>query len=183
MVGKAEGGGRQRRGGSAVIRSGYIRIMTIGLLASIGACSAISEIFKEPDVQLERVVVRGVGMTGGKLDLIIDVENPNGFTLHGTKLEVGFDVEGQHLGDIAYDDDFSVSENGRTTLTLPLTFGWAGVGSAVRAALGSGDLPYKMKGQVELRTPWGPKEVPFTREGRVALTRLARALAIPGYSE
>ncbi|HZA92994.1 MAG TPA: LEA type 2 family protein, partial [Gemmatimonadales bacterium] len=107
----------------------------------------------------------------------------NGFTLHGTRLEVGFEVEGQHLGDIAYDDDFSVSENSRTTLTLPLTFGWAGVGAAVRAALGSGDLPYKMKGQVELRTPWGPKEVPFTREGRVALTRLARALAIPGYSE
>ena len=166
-----------------MIRTGYIRIMAIVLLAWLGACSAISEIFKEPDVQLERVVVRGVGMTGGKLDLIVNVENPNGFSLHGTKLEVGFDVEGQHLGDIAYDDDFSVDENGRTTLTLPLRFGWAGVGSAVRAALGSGDLPYKMKGQVELRTPWGRKEVPFTREGRVALTRLARALAIPGYSE
>ncbi len=166
-----------------MIQSGYIRMVGIVLLTSLGACSAISEIFREPDVQLERVVVRGVGMSGGNLDLIVDVENPNGFTLHGTKLEVGFEVEGQHLGDIAYDDDFSVSENGRTTLTLPLTFGWAGVGSAVRAALGSGDLPYKMKGQVELRTPWGRKEVPFSREGRVALTRLARALAIPGYSE
>jgi LEA14-like dessication related protein len=166
-----------------VIRNGYIQISAMVLLTSVGACSALTEIFKEPDVRLERVVVRSVGMSGGNLDLIVDVENPNGFTLHGTKLEVGFDVEGQHLGDIAYDDDFSVSENGRTTLTLPLTFGWAGVGSAVRAALGSGDLPYKMKGQVELRTPWGRKEVPFTREGRVALTRLAGALAIPGYSE
>jgi|ERR671921_1181644 LEA14-like dessication related protein len=165
------------------MRNGYIQISALVLLTLVGACSALTEIFKEPDVRLERVVVRGVGMSGGNLDLIVDVENPNGFTLHGTKLEVGFDVEGQHLGDIAYDDDFSVSENGRTTLTLPLTFGWAGVGSAVRAALGSGDLPYKMKGQVELRTPWGRKEVPFTREGRVALTRLARALAIPGYSE
>ena len=163
--------------------SGYIGFMAIGLLAGLGACSAISEIFREPDVRLERVVVRGVGMSGGSLDLIVNVENPNGFTLHGTKLEVGFDVEGQHLGDIAYDDDFSVNENGRTTLTLPLTFGWAGVGSAVRAALASGDLPYEMKGQVELRTPGGPKEVPFTREGRVALTRLARALSIPVYSE
>ena len=167
----------------AGVGRGYIRIMTLALVTGLGACSAISELFREPDVQLERVVVRGIGMTGGNLDLIVNVENPNSFTLHGTKLEVGFDVEGQHLGDIAYDDDFSVNENGRTTLTLPLTFGWAGVGSAVRAALGSGDLPYKMKGQVELRTPWGPKEVPFTREGRVALTRLARALANPGYSE
>ena len=153
------------------------------LLTSIGACSAISEMFVEPDVQLERVVVRGVGITGGNLDLIVAVENPNSFTLQGTRLEVGFDVEGQHLGEILYDEDFSVTEKGRTTLTLPMAFGWAGVGSAVRAALGSGDVPYEMKGQVELRTPLGRKKVPFTREGRVALTRLARALAIPGYSQ
>ena len=157
--------------------------LLLGLLTSIAACSAIGDIFKEPDVQLERVVVRGVGISGGNLDLIVKVDNPNSFTLHGTKLEVGFDVEGQHLGDIAYDDDFSVTENGTTTVTLPLKFGWAGVGSAVRTALGSGDLPYSMKGQLELRTPWGRKEVPFTREGRVPLTRLAGALAIPGYSQ
>ena len=157
--------------------------LLLALLTPIGACSAIGEVFREPEVQLERVVVRSVGLNGGNLDLIVGVENPNSFTLQGTRLEVGFDVEGQHLGNIAYDEDFSVTENGRSTLTLPLTFGWAGVGSAVRAALGSGDLPYRMKGQVELKTPWGRKEVPFTREGRVALTRVARALAIPGYSQ
>ena len=157
--------------------------LLLTLLTSVGACSAISEMFVEPDVQLERVVVRGVDITGGNLDLIVGVDNPNSFTLQGTKLEVGFDVEGQHLGEIAYDNDFSVTEKGRTTLTLPMAFAWAGVGSAVRAALRSGDLPYRMKGQVELRTPLGRKQVPFTREGRVALTRLARALAIPGYSQ
>jgi len=153
------------------------------LMVSIGACSAIGDLFKEPDVQLERAVVRGVSLTGGNLDLIVKVDNPNGFTLEGTRLEVGFDVEGEHLGDIAYDDDFAVPENGTTTITLPLRFGWAGVGSAVRAALGSGDLPYKMKGQVELRTPWGRKEVPFTHEGRVPLTRLGGNIAIPGHSQ
>ena len=36
-----------------------------------------------------------------------------------------------------------------------------------------------MKGQVELKTPWGRKEVPFTREGRVPLTRLARPSPSP----
>jgi LEA14-like dessication related protein len=157
--------------------------LLLALLISVGACSAISEMFVEPDVQLERVEVRAIGITGGNLDLIVGVDNPNSFSLQGTRLDVGFDVEGQHLGDIAYYDDFSVTEKGRTTLTLPMAFGWAGVGSAVRAALGSGDLPYEMKGQVELQTPLGRKKVPFTREGRVALTRLARALAIPGYSQ
>jgi len=152
---------------------------TIVLLTSVGACSVIGDIFKEPDVQLDRVVLRSIGVSGGNLDLIVNVQNPNSFGLHGTRLEVGFEVEGQHLGDISYDDDFSVTENGTTTITLPLRFGWSGVGSAVRAALASGDLPYRLKGQIELQTPWGGKEVPFTREGRVPLTRLVGYLAIP----
>jgi LEA14-like dessication related protein len=153
-------------------------------VVSIGACAGIGDLFKEPDIQLERVVVRGVGLTGGNLDLIVKVDNPNNFNLQGTRLQLGFDVEGQHLGDITYDDDFTVSENGTTTITLPLKFGWAGVGSAVRAALGYGELPYKMKGQAELKTPWGRNVVvPFTREGRVPLTRSGGTIAIPGQSQ
>lgn len=153
------------------------------LAVSSMACGGIGNNFREPEIQLDRAIVRGVGITGGNLDLMVKVDNPNNFTLQGTKLEVGVDVEGQHLGDITYDDDFSVPENGTTTLTLPLRFGWVGVGSAVRAALGYGDLPYKMKGQAELKTPWGRKEVPFTREGRVPLTRSSGNVAIPGQAE
>jgi LEA14-like dessication related protein len=150
------------------------------LLAGVAACSGIGNNFRQPEIHLDHAIVRGIGLSGGNLDLIVKVENPNNFRLHGTRLEVGVDVEGQHLGDITYDDDFSVTENGTTTLTLPLRFGWAGAGSAVRAALSYGDLPYKMKGQAQLRTPWGQAEVPFTREGRVPLTRPDGSIAIPG---
>lgn len=155
-----------------------LRVATLAFAG--GACAGIGDIFKEPDIQLDHAVVRGVGLTGGNLDLIVKVENPNSFTLQGTRLQVGFDVEDSHLGDITYDDDFTVSENGTSTITLPLRFGWSGAGSAVRAALAYGDLPYKMKGQATLTTPWGNKVVPFSHEGRVPLTREGRSIAIPG---
>lgn len=154
-----------------------------GLLAlalASAACSAIKDLFKEPDIQLDHVVVRGIGLTGGNLDLVVKVSNPNNITLQGTKLQVGVDVEGSHLGDVTYDSDFAVPESGTTTVTLPLRFGWSGVGSAVRAALGYGDLPYTMKGQATLQTPWGRKVVSFTHEGRAPLIRSAGNVAIPG---
>jgi LEA14-like dessication related protein len=164
--------------------SSYIRIMKLlALIVSIAGCAGIGAIFKEPEIQLERAIVRGIGITGGNLDLIVNVDNPNNFTLYGTRLQVGLDVEGSHLGDITYDDDFSVTENGTTTITLPLTFGWAGVGSAVRTALSYADLPYEMKGQLELQTPLGRKTVPFTHEGRVPLIRSPNTLAIPGQTQ
>ncbi|HJR15836.1 MAG TPA: LEA type 2 family protein [Gemmatimonadales bacterium] len=159
--------------------SSAVRQCIVAFAASAAACAGIGNNFSQPEIQLDHVIVRGIGLSGGNLDLVVKVENPNNFRLHGTRLELGIDVEGQHLGDITYDDDFSVAQNGTTTLTLPLRFGWAGVGSAVRAALSYGDLPYKMNGQAELSTPWGRAEVPFTREGRVPLTRPGGNAALP----
>lgn len=145
--------------------------LAILALAGLG-CSVLGDNFREPEVQLQHAVVRGIGLRGGNLDLVITVQNPNNFTLHADKLEVGLDVEGSHLGDITYDDDFSVTQNGETTLTLPLRFGWLGVGRAVRAALGYGDLPYEMKGQATLKLPGGlRKSISFAHQGRAPLTR------------
>jgi LEA14-like dessication related protein len=157
-------------------------LMGLALLST--GCSGIPDNFRDPDVRLDHVVVRGVGLSGGTLDLVVQVANPNNFSLQGTKLEVGVDVESSHLGDITYDDDFSVSENGQTTLILPLRFGWSGVGGAVRAALGYGDLPYKMKGQATLRLPAGLKHVvSFTHEGRAPLTRSGGNVAVPAIGQ
>ena len=164
------------------MRGGVAQSVLLALALSAAACGGIGNNFRPPVIQLDHVVVRGLGLSGGSLDLIVNVENPNDFQLRGTRLEVGLDVEGQNLGDITYDDDFSVAQNGTTTLTLPLRFGWAGVGRAAIAALGYGDLPYTMKGQARLRTPWGHTDVPFTREGRVPLTRLGGIVATPGHT-
>lgn len=144
--------------------------MTAGLLVLAG-CAGIGDIFKDPEVRLDRVTVRGLGATGGTFDLMVGIHNPNPFDLRGTKLQLGFDVEDSHVGDIAYEDDFTVNQDETTTLTLPVSFTWAGVGSALRAALSYGDIPYTMKGQVTLQTPWGPRAVSFTHEGRAPLTK------------
>ena len=148
--------------------------------AALAGCAAVGNALRNPEVELEQVVVRDVGVRGGSLDLLVGVENPNAFDLRGTEMELGFDVEGSHVGDVRYADDFSVNSGGRTTLTLPLRFEWAGVGSALRTALSQGDIPYEMKGQIRLQTPWGAQSVPFTREGRVPLSRVGALPASTG---
>ena len=151
----------------------------LALAAGLGGCAGLGNTLKEPDVRLERVVVRDVGLRGGNLDLMVDVDNPNAFDLRGTEVELGFDVDGSHVGDVRYADDFSVDRGGRTTLRLPLRFEWAGVGSTLRTALSYGEIPYEMKGQIGVQTPWGAHRVPFTRTGRAPLARVGGALPAP----
>ena len=148
--------------------------------AALAGCAAVGNALRDPEVDLERVVVRDVGVRGGSLDLHVGFENPNPFDLRGTEVTLGFDVEGSHVGDVRYADDFSLDRGGRTVLTLPLRFEWAGVGSALRSALSQGEIPYEMKGLVTIQTPWGAQSVPFTREGRVPLSRVGALPAATG---
>jgi LEA14-like dessication related protein len=147
--------------------------------ALLTGCAGLPGSFKDPDVNLQRAVVRGVGLTGGTMDLIIGVYNPNSFDLHGTKLQVGFDVQDSHVGDLEYASDFQVQQGDTTVLTLPVTFNWSGIAGAARAALGSGDIPYTLKGQLTIATPFGDRKVPFTRQGRTPLSRVGALVPIP----
>ena len=150
------------------------------LLLGAAACAGMPELFREPDVQLRQVVLRSVGLTGGTLDLMLQVYNPNRFDLRGTDLRVGFDVEGSHVGDVRYEDEYTVQQGDTTVVTVPLRFEWAGVGNAFRSGLTSGDIPYTMQGEARLDTPVGAHTVNFTRSGRVPLTRAAGVIVPSG---
>lgn len=149
-----------------------IRAVVFAIVASgpLLGC-AIPRTFVDPQVQLRAVGVRALDLTGGTLDLHLDVYNPNRFDLRGTRIELGFDVEGTHVGDVAFDDDFNVTDGDTTRVVLPLRFTWTGANAAARAALNYGEIPYTIRGQVQLDTPIGARVVPFTRSGRAPLSR------------
>jgi LEA14-like dessication related protein len=146
-------------------------VLSLSAALAVSACASMPRTFLDPEVELREVTVRGLGITGGSMDLLLDVYNPNGFDIRGTKLQLGFDVEGSHVGDITYDDEYRVDRGDTTTVVLPMRFNWSGVSAAARAALGYGDIPYKMRGQATVRTPFGDRVIAFTREGRAPITR------------
>src|SRR5215217_8020230 len=101
------------------MKARFAALISIVSLAATLACSGLPNNFRDPEIQLSQVVVRGIGLTGGTMDLVVNVRNPNDFDLRGTRLQVGFDVENSHVGDITYDDEFQVRKNDVATVTLP----------------------------------------------------------------
>lgn len=153
--------------------------LVTSLMAAGLGCAGIQDLFRDPELDLQRVVVRSVGLTGGTLDLVVQMYNPNQFALRGTELRLGFDVQDAHVGDVVYRNEFTVQQGDTTVMTLPLRFEWAGVGSALRTALQSREIPYTMRGEVRVDTPIGIRTVPFTRTGRVPVSQLAGGAVVP----
>lgn len=122
-----------------------------------------------PTFTLDHVIVRNIGLMGGTLDLALDVHNPNTFDLHGTSLDLSLEVEGTHLGDVEFSDAFQLVRDTVTRMVVPMTFEWAGVGAATRAALDYGRVNYELNGRGTMQTPFGMERIPFTLEGEVPI--------------
>ncbi len=143
-------------------------------VALISSCATLRSVvsFQEPQVALQQINITGLGLTGGTLDLVFDVYNPNDYRLRSTRLEVGLDLEGTHFGDALIDRPLDLSPTNHSQVVMPVRFEWAGVGAAARGFLTRQAVTYGVTGAVLLDTPLGEKRVLLRSTGDVPLKKL-----------
>ncbi len=153
-------------------------VLLSGVLAG---CAAIGMTkFQTPGIVVDAVTLRSVSTSGGTLDVTLNVDNPNRFDLKGVGLDLGLDVEGVHFGDARYSEQFQLPKEQVTAVTVPVSFTWAGVGTAARAILSRGEVEYRVDGTTRLQTPYGREQLPFTRTGTLSLGQPAGSGPAPG---
>ena len=147
-----------------------VTLLTITLSACATLRSALT--FEKPQVELQEINVTGLGLSGGTLDLVFDVYNPNDYGLRGTRLEVCLELAGTDFGEALIDKPLDLSPVNHSRVIMPVRFTWSGVGAAARSLLESQELPYGLTGAVLLDTPIGEKRVELKSKGNVPLRKM-----------
>ena len=147
-----------------------VTLLTVTLWACATLRNALT--FEQPQIELQEINVTGLGLSGGTLDLVFDVYNPNDYRLRSTRLEVGLELAGTDFGDALIDKPLDLSPVNHSRVTMPVRFTWSGVGAAARSLLESQELPYGITGAVLLDTPIGEKRVELKSNGTVPLRKL-----------
>ncbi len=131
-------------------------------------CSALGrQAFQQPDVQLKDVSLQGIGLTGGNLAVKLNVFNPNGFRLDATRLSYNLNVgENTNLATGVLDSRFTVQSGDSTTITIPVSFTFAGIGAAGRQLINTGGVAYRVQGDVTVGTVVGNFTVPYSSTGK-----------------
>lgn len=137
-------------------------------IVAVAGCSALGrQAFQEPIVRLQDVRINGVGLTGGNLDVRMSVYNPNGFRLDATRMtytvNVGDDIR---VATGTVDSRFTVNNNDSTTVTVPVSFTYSGIGAAGRQLLNTGGVNYRVMGDVTVGTVVGNFTIPYSASGR-----------------
>ncbi len=135
---------------------------------ALSACATLGRgVFQEPIVNFKNVSVRGLGLTGGTMDVYLSVYNPNGFRLDATRLTYDLIVgESTRVGTGALDSRFTVQDRDSTEVRIPIDFTYSGIGAAARQMMQSGSVPYTVRGDVTVATPLGNFTRPYSGSGR-----------------
>ena len=148
-----------------------IALSMVALFAT--ACATLGYAsFKEPVVTYKDAVITGLGMSGGSLEVALNVYNPNSFRLDGTALTYRLSVDSVPFGNGTLSDRFVVQEGDSTQVKLPLSFTYAGVGQAGRQLIQTGSVNYTIAGEITVSTPIGNYTRPYSGKGK--LTTLSR---------
>jgi len=145
-------------------------LLTVTLFACATLRNAVT--FENPQIELREINVTGLGLSGGTLDLVFDVYNPNDYRLRSTRLEVDLELAGTDFGKALVDKPLDLSPENHSRVLMPVRFAWSGVGAAARSLLESQELPYALTGAVLLDTPIGERRVELKSKGTVPLRKL-----------
>lgn len=135
--------------------------LALGGCASLGLGS-----FREPVVHFNDARLRGLGLSGGSVDVVLSIYNPNRFDLNATRLTYRLMVEDRDLGTGALNNAFRVGDNDSTLVTIPIDFTYAGLGAAGRQLITSGSINYRVIGDFTVDTPLGNFTRPYDQRGR-----------------
>lgn len=146
--------------------------VALSFVVAVTACATLGRTaFREPVVTYKDSMITGLGLSGGSLEVVLNIYNPNSFRLDGTGLTYRIAVDSVPFGDGTLSDRFAVQEGDSTQVRLPLSFTYAGVGQAGRQLIETGSVNYTVSGELTVSTPLGIFTRPYSGRGRLTTIR------------
>ncbi len=146
-----------------------LRLIPVAALA-LGSLTACSSAFREPEVNLLKVVPNGIGLRGGSVTVQLEVHNRNRFGLRTEKVDYHFEVLDNSKSEETWvsvskgviDKSLEVGSGDRTIVEIPVDFKYDDFGTAARSIMDRGSFRYRISGNVDLREPLR-RTVPFRK--------------------
>lgn len=137
-------------------------------LAAVGGCSTLGkQAFQQPIVNVSDIKLTGIGLTGGSMDVYVNVQNPNDFRLDATRMTYNVVLDTVPFANGTVDSRFTVEGKKTAQVRVPVNFTYAGIGQAGRQLLNTGGVNYKLTGDVTVGTVVGNFTVPYNTTGRL----------------
>lgn len=146
------------------------RMIGIGVVvvAVLSGCATLArQAFTNPVVSVKDVRVKGIGLQGGSLDLILDVYNPNEYRLDASRITYQVWVDSSQIATGDIEKLVTLTDKGNSEVVVPVNFTFAAVQKALVHYAQRGSVDYRVTGVFTMKTPFGSITRPYAGAGRL----------------
>ncbi len=137
------------------------------LALSICLVSCLSWIMEKPSFVLREIILSPSSLTEVNLLLGLDVQNPNRFDLTLKSFEYVVFLNNEEIGTGRLEKEIFVPSSSTTQVQVPVVAKFKDLGGSLRAIITGNDLPYKIEGKASVKTAFGSRDFPFSKDGLI----------------
>lgn len=136
------------------------------MLGATGCARLARQAFQNPVVELKDVRVKGIGLQGGSLDVVLDVYNPNDYRIDASHVTYTVNADSFKVATGEVTKLVTLEPKKQNTVVLPVTFSVKELQQAAGILLRTGSVDYTVHGDFTLATPFGSLTRPYKSKGR-----------------
>jgi LEA14-like dessication related protein len=144
-------------------------VLTVVSLTTLSGCAALQSLlkgaFKKPTVTFKTARLADASLSDATVNLVYEVNNPNGFGLNLASVDYDFSVEGKQVVAGKPRSGLSLKANGKSELVFPANVKFADIVPVVETFLTKDRAAFKAQGSVGIKTPIGVINFPLSKEG------------------
>jgi LEA14-like dessication related protein len=134
---------------------------------SIGVLSCASYFLEKPSFALRKITLSPRSFTEMNLVLGVEVQNPNRFDLKLTSFEYSVFLKNEAIGNGRLEKELMIPASATTEIEAPVTAKFKSLGESLMTLITGNDIPYRIEGKVEVKTFFGSRTFPFSKDGRI----------------
>ncbi|MBM4194056.1 MAG: LEA type 2 family protein [Gemmatimonadetes bacterium] len=145
-------------------------LVPLSVLAAMlmSACATLGrQAVQVPTVELRDIRIRGIGLDGGALDLVLTVHNPNEYRMDATRVTYTLVADSAVVAQGAVNRRVTLQPKAPNDVTLPVTFTFKELLGAAEILLRKGVVDYVVRGEVTSSGPFGSITRPYEGKARL----------------
>jgi LEA14-like dessication related protein len=149
------------------------RMATLSILflltLSICLVSCLTWIMEKPSFVLREIILSPSSLTEANLLIGLDVQNPNRFDLTLKSFEYVIFLNNEEIGTGRLEKEILVPSSSTTQVQVSVVAKFKDLGGSLKTIITGHDLPYKIEGKASIKTTFGSRYFPFSKDGRINL--------------
>lgn len=142
------------------------------LTLSICLVSCLDWLMEKPSFVVREIILSPSSFTDVNLLLGLDVQNPNRFDLTLSSFEYVIFLNNEEIGTGRLEKEILVPSSSTTQVQVVVVAKFKDLGGSLKTIITGHDLPYKIEGKASVKTAFGSRHFPFSKDGRIDLKNL-----------